>query len=494
MPSKIRNDSQIATDTFIVHTARSHYGSPMALKFEISHRSTGHAARIGRVTTAHGGFDTPAFMPVGTRGTVKGLFAGHVARIGAQIVLGNTYHLLLRPGDETVKRLGGLHRFMNWHGPILTDSGGYQAYSMADINKINDDGVTFKSIIDGSPVTLTPERAIHIQNNLGADIIMAFDDCPPSIDPDDGPVNQTRLRHAVARDARAMADAEPREPAPEPAEARPFARPRLPKGYDHAARLRLANERTVRWLERCKAAHGRAADQSLFGIVQGGTDLSARTWSAERIANIDLPGYAIGGVAVGEQSDDIARVVRHTAPLLPVEKPRYLMGVGYERDILAAVLAGVDMFDCVLPTRNGRNANAFTPEGQIRLRNAKYAEDPLPIQPGCDCPACRPTDFESFWGEMGETNGSEGSISGSSGTRAGAYRGGGGVARSDSPFSRAYIRHLFFAKEMLGPILVSLHNLRHFQRFMHDLRGTIRSDDWTGFGSRWPIAMAGFSG
>lgn len=426
----------------------------MSLRFDIVARSASTRARLGRVTTPHGSFDTPAFMPVGTRGSVKGLFPGMVAATGAQIILGNTYHLLLRPGPDLIEKLGGLQKFTGWAGPMLTDSGGYQAYSMAGINKINDDGVTFKSIIDGAEVTLTPESATQTQNKLGADIIMAFDDCPPSVDPNAGPVNQTRIRLAAQRDATA---------------APPTRTPGL-KGksrtYDHAARLKIANERTVRWLERCKAEHHRlGGDQhrALFGIVQGGTNLDERTWSAERITNIELPGYAIGGVAVGEQFDDIARVVRHTAPLLPESKPRYLMGVGYERDLLAAVMSGVDMFDCVLPTRNGRNANAFTPNGQIRLRNAKYADDPLPIEPGCDCPACAPGPVAGFpWASPG-----------------------------DSPFSRAYIRHLFFAEEMLGPILVSLHNLRYFQRLMADLRATVRTDDWAGLLERWPVAAPG---
>ena len=425
----------------------------MSLRFDIVARSASTRARLGRVTTPHGSFDTPACMPVGTRGSVKGLFPGMVAATGAQIILGNTYHLLLRPGPDLIEKLGGLQKFTGWHGPMLTDSGGYQAYSMAGINKINDDGVTFKSIIDGSEVTLTPESATQTQNKLGADIIMAFDDCPPSVDPNAGPVNQTRIRLAAQRDATST----------------PTRTPGLKgksRSYDHAARLKIANERTVRWLERCKAEHHRlGGDQhrALFGIVQGGTNLEERTWSAERITNIDLPGYAIGGVAVGEQFDDIARVVRHTAPLLPESKPRYLMGVGYERDLLAAVMAGVDMFDCVLPTRNGRNANAFTPTGQIRLRNAKYADDPLPIEPGCDCPACAPGPVAGFpWASPG-----------------------------DSPFSRAYIRHLFFAEEMLGPILVSLHNLRYFQRLMADLRATVRTDGWTGFLERWPVAAPG---
>jgi queuine tRNA-ribosyltransferase len=410
-------------------------------------------------------------MPVGTRGTVKGLFPGMVAATGAQIVLGNTYHLMLRPGSALVARRGGLHRFMNWHGPILTDSGGYQAYSMADLNRIDDDGVTFKSIVDGSMIRLTPEDAIRIQNELGADIIMAFDDCPPSVDPGAGPVNQTRLRLAAQRDAKGR------------------------KGYDHAERLRIANERTVRWLERCKAAHeqsGRGRDQALFGIIQGGTDLEARTWSAERICAIDLPGYAIGGVAVGEESAQIAAVVDHTARLMPEDRPRYLMGVGYERDLVAAVRAGVDMFDCVLPTRNGRNANAFTRNGQIRLRNVKYAEDDRAIEPGCDCPACAPS--RHGWAAADPKR-----PPGVGRADPGPAMGRGGVFDDrnppppDRPFSRAYIRHLFQAGEMLGPILVSLHNLRHFQWLMIDLRRTVATDDWASLAERWP-AITGRAG
>jgi queuine tRNA-ribosyltransferase len=413
------------------------------LTFEISARSPSTRARVGVVTTPRGAFDTPAFMPVGTRGTVKGLLPELVRQTGSQIVLNNTYHLLLRPGPGTVERLGGVHRFMGWPGPILTDSGGYQAYSMADLNAVDDEGVTFKSIVDGSDVRLTPEIATRVQNQLGADIIMAFDDCPPSVSPEEGPVNQVRLRAAAKRDS-------------------------ARKGYDHAARLRVANERTIRWLERCKAAHGRPGDQALFGIIQGGTDLDQRTWSAQRVCAVELPGYAIGGVAVGEQSGEIARVVRHTAALMPEGRPRYLMGVGYERDIVAAVRAGVDMFDCVLPTRNGRNANAFTPQGQIRLRNAAYAEDPGPIEEGCDCQACRPAAYG--WVTAG-------------GRPDGGPDGG--------AFSRGYIRHLFMAGEMLGPILVSLHNVRYFQRLMLDIRRTIREDDWLGFAGRWPVAAAG---
>ncbi|MCW5757552.1 MAG: queuine tRNA-ribosyltransferase [Phycisphaeraceae bacterium] len=402
----------------------------MAINFEISARSRVTDGRVGKVATPHGLFDTPAFMTVGTRATVRGVTNEQLQRIGAQVVLNNAYHLWLRPGPERVERLGGAHRFMGWPGPILTDSGGYQAYSMANNNAIDEDGVTFRSIVDGRTLRMTPEVSMDIQNKVGADIIMAFDDCPPSIDQETDDLSQTRhkLRAAQERD-------------------------RLKHGYDHAHRLKLANERTIRWLERCAKAHARPEAQALFGIVQGGTDEDARRWSAQHVTNVELPGYAIGGVSVGETSEDIARVVRFTTPMLPAAKPRYLMGVGYPRDIVAAVCAGVDMFDCVLPSRNGRNASAFVPQGQIRLRNAQYAEDPEPLEPGCDCPACCP-----------------------------------GVGL---PASRAYIRHLFMSQEMLGPILVSLHNLRFYQRLMEDLRATIRVDDWSGFAARWPSAASG---
>jgi queuine tRNA-ribosyltransferase len=440
----------------------------VTIRFELVAKSRTTSARRGRVHTPSGTFETPAFMPVGTRGSVKGLFPGMVAETGAEIILGNTYHLLLRPGPGLIEKLGGLHRFTGWAGPMLTDSGGYQAYSMAGINRVDDDGVTFKSIVDGAMVTLTPESAMVVQNQLGADIIMAFDDCPPSVDPEAGPVNQTRLRLAVDRDERAQKrDEDGTERS---------TRARKLSTYDHAARLRVANERTIRWLERCKREHHRLegdARRGLFGIVQGGTDLEQRSWSAERVTNVELPGYAIGGVAVGEQFEDIRRVVEHTAPLLPADKPRYLMGVGYERDLLAAVRAGVDMFDCVLPTRNGRNANAFTSQGQIRLRNAKYAEDDRPIEEGCDCAVCRPM----VDGAMGSGNPN------SALTLQREWS-----SRSAQPFTRAYIRHLFFAKEMLGPILVSLHNLRHYQRFMADVRSTVEADDWAGLVRRWPVA------
>jgi queuine tRNA-ribosyltransferase len=374
---------------------------PHPLRFTIQHASSTGGARVGRVETPHGGFDTPAFMPVGTRGAIKGVTAAQLRDTGAQVILANTYHLRLRPGPEVVRNLGGLHGFMGWDGPILTDSGGYQVFSLSHISDIDEDGVTFRSIIDGSPVRLGPHEAMAIQNDLGADIIMAFDDCPPSVE-GAGP-------------------------------------------GDLAERRRLALDRTARWLQRCRDAHARADEQALFGIVQGGTDLDLRQRSLEQVCSVDLPGYAIGGVAVGEAPEQIDAVVAYTAPRLPADRPRYLMGVGYERDIVAAVRAGVDMFDCVLPTRNGRNANAFTRGGRLHLRNARFREDRDVIEPGCDCPACA------------------------------------------AGHSRGYVRHLFQAGEMLGPILVSLHNLRHYQRLLLDIQRAIREDSWSRLAEAWPL-------
>lgn len=393
---------------------------PSPLKFTILAHDRESQARAGRIETPHGVFDTPAFMPIGTRAAVKGLTPQQVKSTGVQIVLANAYHLMLRPGEALIAQIGGLHRFMGWDGPILTDSGGYQAFSMADINSVDDDGVTFRSIIDGRSIHLSPERSIQVQNALGADIIMAFDDCPPSVDP-----CSSRKRPVPP----AVGGADGNE-------------------ADHAGRLRVAHERTVRWLERGKAAHQRPDDQALFGIVQGGTDLDLRQRAVQAICNIDLPGYAIGGVAVGEGPALIRQIVEFTAPLLPAEKPRYLMGVGYEHDLVTAVRAGIDMFDCVLPTRNGRNALAFTRRGRLHLRNAQYRADEHTIDPDCGCVACK-----------------------------------GG-------FSRAYLRYLFAAKEMLGPILVSVHNIHHFQRLMLDIRRAIREDSWPWLGQSWPVLDA----
>ena len=396
---------------------------PAPLTFEILEKSKENAARTGIVTTPHGAFKTPAFMPVGTRGTVKGLTPEQVRSTGSEILLNNAYHLTLRPGDEEIAKLGGVHKFMRWDRPILTDSGGYQAWSMADINKLDEDGVTFKSIIDGSMIRITPERSIEIQNNLGADIIMAFDDCPSSIAPQKQ--NLARRRDALTSRDGVLTD------------------------QAHERRLLESLDRTARWLERCATSHAKPDDQALFGIVQGGTNFELRARSVEQVCSVDLPGYAIGGVAVGESPEAIFEVVTFTAKLLPEEKPRYLMGVGYERDILAAVLSGVDMFDCVLPTRNGRNAHAFTRNGQLHLKNARFRDDPAVLEEGCTCYTC--------------THG----------------------------FSRAYLRHLYASKEMLSGILVSIHNIHHFQSLMVDIRAAIRDDSWSLLFQHWPVLHMG---
>ena len=340
-------------------------------------------ARRGEVRTAHGAFQTPAFMPVGTQGTIKGITPDQVLATGSEIILANTYHLLLRPGEKVVAELGDLHAFMSWAGPILTDSGGFQVFSLSDLNKIDDDGVTFKSHLDGSLVHLSPERSMQVQNDLGADIIMAFDECPPST---------------------------------------------APVEYQ-----RQAVDRTLCWARRCVAGHRRPEDQGLFGIVQGGLDQALRLECARKLIELDFPGYAVGGLAVGEGFERMQQVLQWVTPALPQGKPRYLMGVGYPRDIIAAVACGIDMFDCVLPTRNGRNAYAFTSAGAIRLRNACHVRDRGPIEAECDCYACR-------------------------------------------NFTRGAIRHYFSAGEMLGPILVSIHNIRFYQRFMTDLRSSI--EEW----------------
>jgi queuine tRNA-ribosyltransferase len=362
---------------------------PAPLRFELLQSDGATGARRGRVTTPHGSFDTPAFMPVGTQGSIKGLLPDQVAATGAQIVLANTYHLMLRPGEAVVKDLGGLHKFMGWPGPILTDSGGFQVFSLADINRITDDGVVFKSHVNGDLVELSPQRSMEVQNALGADIIMAFDQCPAA--------DVSRQEHEQAA------------------------------------------ARTVAWARRCVKSHGRAAEQALFGIVQGGTDAELRRRCAAELMEMEFSGYALGGLAVGESFDDMVRVLKDVTPVLPADRPRYLMGVGYPRDILAAVACGVDMFDCVLPTRNGRNAFAFTPAGALRLRNSRYIRDAGPIEADCDCYACR-------------------------------------------HFSRGAIRHFFFAGEMLGPMLVSAHNIRFYQRLMADIRRAIGAGT---FGELW---------
>jgi queuine tRNA-ribosyltransferase len=341
-------------------------------------------ARACTFSTPHGDVRTPFFMPVGTRGTVKGIRPTELAAVGTQVVLANTYHLHLRPGERTVRVLGGLHRFMGWNGPILTDSGGYQIFSLAHLTAVDEEGATVKSTVDGASVRLSPERVIDIERDLGADVIMALDHCPA--EPSD--------RDGVGR----------------------------------------ATARTHRWLERCVRRwrdHGGAdAGQALFGIVQGGAFADLRAESVAAVTAHDLPGYAIGGVSVGEGPDAMRLAVEAAAPLLPADRPRYLMGVGMPRDFVDAVCAGVDMFDCVTPTRHGRTHQAFTTQGRINLRNNRFRDDPEPIDSASDCPLTR-------------------------------------------DFSRGYVRHLCKSDEMLGAILLSLHNLRFFHRLMEELRAAI---------------------
>jgi len=376
------------------------------LSFELLGTSSG--ARLGRLVTAHGEAATPLFMPVGTAGSVKGVTPSQLRAAAVQMVLANTYHLMLRPGEQTVAALGGLRGLMAWDGPILTDSGGYQVFSLQRLRKISDDGVVFQSHIDGAEVALTPLRAIGVQRLLGADIIMQLDDCPP------GNADKPRVTKAV--------------------------------------------ERTAVWARRCKeewlagGCRSTAGDpQALFGIQQGGVFDDLRATSAQRLVDLDLPGYAIGGLSVGEDAQAALRVLDRIETQLPADRPRYLMGVGEPRDILAAVLRGVDMFDCVIPTRNGRNAQAFTWHGRLRLRNAGFGRDTRPIDENCDCYTC-------------------------------------------SNFSRGALRHLFLAKEMLAATLTTIHNLRFFAQFMSEIRAAIRRGDLARRAASWVADMYGPEG
>ncbi|MGD8786143.1 MAG: tRNA guanosine(34) transglycosylase Tgt [Phycisphaerales bacterium] len=352
--------------------------------FEILHKDSNSAARVGLLTTAHGQVETPVFMPVGTAGAVKGITPQQLKETGCELVLANTYHLLLRPGVETVEKIGGLHKLMSWEGPILTDSGGYQVFSLSSLTKIDDQGVEFASHIDGAKIYLNAEIATDIQNKLGADIIMCFDECTPF------PIDRSKLETAV--------------------------------------------DRTITWAKRSKEAH-KNPNQLLFGIVQGGIDPELRTYCASELVKTGFDGYAIGGLSVGEGHENMAKTVTHTTKLLPEDKPRYLMGVGMPEDIIAAVKAGVDMFDCVLPTRNGRNAFAFTQNGGLRLRNSVHIDDTRPIEVDCDCYCCR-------------------------------------------NFSRAALRHFFNSGEMLGPILLSVHNLAFYQKLMAGIRQAIKRNEF----------------
>ena len=356
------------------------------LQFEL--KATSDDARTGVVTTPHGSFRTPAFMPVGTHGAVKALTPDQVRATGAEVVLGNTYHLALRPGEGLVEKLGGLHGFMRWDGPILTDSGGFQVFSLPSA-EISDRGVRFTNEVTEESMDLTPERSIEIQNALGADIIMAFDECTP-----------------------------------------------FPASKDLAS---TGVRRTLSWMERCMKAHGRPNEQALFGIVQGSVYPELRRACAQSLVAMDLPGYAIGGVSVGEGHELLCDVTSHAAPLLPEDKPRYLMGVGLPHDLLAAIGYGIDMFDCVIPTRYARSATVFTARGRIRLTNRRYKRDGYPIDPSCDCQACA-----------------------------------GG-------FSRAYLNHLFAANEVLSAILCSMHNVRFYERLMERAREAIAEGGFAEF-------------
>jgi queuine tRNA-ribosyltransferase len=358
--------------------------------FQIIHQDTDSSARQGLLATAHGKVETPAFMPVGTAGAVKGITPQQLKETGADIVLANTYHLLLRPGVDIVEKLGGLHKFMAWKYPIITDSGGYQIFSLSPLTKVDDDGVEFASHIDGTKIYLKAETVINVQNRLAADIITCLDQCTPF------PIGTDQLKKAV--------------------------------------------QRTILWAEHAKQAHSNPK-QLLFGIVQGGINLQLRTHCASELVKLGFDGYAIGGLSVGEGHDNMIRTVAHTTGLLPSDKPRYLMGVGTPADIIAAVRAGIDMFDCVLPTRNGRNAFAFTENGPLRLRNNVHINATEPIEAGCDCYCCR-------------------------------------------NFSRGTIRHFFNSEEMLGPILVSLHNLRFYQRLMAKIRQTLKRNEFADWAAK----------
>lgn len=396
------------------------------MRFDVSHHELGGRARTGLLALPHGQVRTPAFMPVGTKGSVKGVWPEQVAASGAEIILGNTYHLCQRPGAELIARLGGLHRFIGWSGPILTDSGGYQVFSLAGLNNITDEGVRFRSHIDGSWLHLNPATATTIQHQLGADIIMAFDECPP------GDATREVAAAAVERTVRWAGEC---KRVHDELERRKEAAPEneAPPPLSHSPTLPLS------------ISPSPPHSQSLFAIVQGGIYADLRLACAERLMELDLPGYAVGGLSVGETHDQMAEVLDGLTPSLPDDRPRYLMGVGMPRDILAAVQAGIDMFDCVLPTRNGRNAYAFTATGGMKLRNEKYRTQDEPLEAGCPCPTCR-------------------------------------------QFSRAYIRHLFSVGEMMGPILLTVHNLWFFQRFMSRIRDLIPTGDWATILNEFPIA------
>jgi queuine tRNA-ribosyltransferase len=358
----------------------------MTFEFFVSYVDPDSQARLGHMLTPHGAIATPAFAPVGTQATVKALDPRDLHELGAELILGNTYHLYLRPGADVVAEMGGLHRFMDWHGPILTDSGGFQVFSLAGNREVSEEGVVFRSHVDGSLHTLTPERVVQIQEQLGADIIMALDEC-----------------------------AEPYD-----------------RAYNEQALLR-----THTWALRSQAAQTRT-DQALFGIVQGGVFPDLRRESARYLTGLEFPGYGIGGLSVGESKEEMYDILELTTSVLPAGKPRYLMGVGAPEDLLEGVARGVDLFDCVLPTRLARNAGLFTRQGRLNARNARFERDPAPIEEGCTCYTCR-------------------------------------------HFSRAYLRHLFKAKEILAARLATIHNVHFLLQLMRDIRAAIAEDRFLAF-------------
>lgn len=362
-------------------------------KFSFTIHNKENLARTGNITTAHGDIRTPAFMPVGTAGTVKGMLPESVRSTGADIILGNTYHLMLRPSAELVARMGGLHKFMNWDRPILTDSGGFQVMSLSKLRKITEEGVVFQSHIDGSSHNLTPERAMEIQHMLGSDITMVLDECTPY------PATEIEAQKSM--------------------------------------------QLSMRWAERCRTAFQERDGYGLFGIVQGGVYQNLRLESAQALQEIGFDGYAIGGLAVGEGQELMFNVLDYTVPGLPEPFPRYLMGVGKPSDIVGAVARGVDMFDCVIPTRSGRFGRAYIDGGEINIKNACHAEDKNPVESGCACECCM-------------------------------------------KYSRAYLHHLFKADEMLGPILLTWHNIYYYQNLMGRIRGAIEAGNFMNF-------AAGFS-
>ena len=358
----------------------------MAFHFRLLAKDPMSQARLGKVETSHGSFSTPAFLPVGTQGTVKSLTPEELMEMGVEAILGNTYHLYLRPGHEAVGRLGGLHAFMHWERPILTDSGGYQIFSLGDLRKISEEGVTFQSHLDGSLHFLNPERVVEIQRVLGSDIAMVLDECIP-----------------------------------------------YPSPYEY---VKASTRRTTRWAERCLRAKG--GETALFAIVQGGMYPDLRRESAYDLTQMDFQGYAVGGLSVGEPKSMMLDILEGTLPLLPEASPRYLMGVGTPEDVLDSVMRGADFFDCVLPTRNARNGTLFTSEGKISIKQARYAEDPGPVDAACSCYTCR-------------------------------------------HYSRAYLRHLYLAKEILSSRLNTIHNIFYYMSFLKEIREAIRKGRLLGF-------------